>query len=173
MSLNRSVRAVVTLLVALSVTSCGTMRHYTEVLSHIGRKKKIDEKKDVPELLIGVIEMVNPEQRFVLIRTEVNMPIHTGTLLEARAANGGKTKLIVTPEKKLHLVSADITEGFPQAGEMVVLVAAEQPAKENTTTQSPNQSNTQTLLDPIKPVPQPATPSSPNEPVPGVPPVIR
>jgi hypothetical protein len=86
-------------------------------------KPKPDEDAKKPhDLFIGVIDMVNPEQHFVLIKTGVQLKLQPGWKLETRPSSGGpKSVLAITPEQKLNFLSADIVEGFPQQGEMVVL----------------------------------------------------
>lgn len=70
---------------------------------------------------IGVIEMVNPEQRFVLIRANMKVELQPGSKLETLTASGVKSVLAVSPEQKLNFLSADILEGYPQKGETVTL----------------------------------------------------
>ena len=160
---NRSVFAVASLIVVVSIAGCGTIEHYTEKLSELGRKKDKVENNAPQEIVIGVIEMVNPEQRFVLIRNESAFGINAGTALETRTASSTKTKLVVTPEKKLNFVSADIAEGYPQRGETVVLPVQQPIAAASIAKRNPD-------LAP-KNLPKPATQAPPNEPIPGVPPV--
>jgi hypothetical protein len=81
---------------------------------------------------IGVVESVNPEQKFVLVRTEIRIALAPGTNLECRSANGAKSTLVVTPERKMNFLSADVAEGTPAAGDIVILpaqAAAEATAK--------------------------------------------
>jgi hypothetical protein len=75
------------------------------------------------EMFIGTVEMVNPEQHFVLIRTAMRFKLEPGWKLETRPVSGSKSVLTIAPEQKLNYLSADITEGFPQRGEVVVLPA--------------------------------------------------
>lgn len=75
--------------------------------------------------LIGIIEMVNPEQNYVLIRCEPMPNLAPGTELIALSANGTKSKLVLTPEKKGHYVTADIKEGSPQVHHLVLVQRGE------------------------------------------------
>ena len=75
------------------------------------------------DMYLGMVESVNPEQKFVLVRTEIRMPVAAGTKLETRAPNGTKASLMVTPEHKGNFLSADIVEGAPSTGDAVILPA--------------------------------------------------
>lgn len=160
----RSVLGAAALLVLVTTTGCGTIARYTEKLSHIGRKKPKAENITPEEIVLGVIEIVNPEQHFVLIRTETNFNVSSGTVLETRPVSGTKTKLVASPEKKSNFVSADIAEGYPQQGETVVIVST-QPTAAPTVAE--------TKVDTPKTLPKPASQAPPGEPVPGVPPINR
>ena len=68
----------------------------------------------------GVIELVNPEQNYVLINCEQRLNIPAGTEIVSQGADGSKTKLKVTPERKGNYITADITEGTPQLRDLVL-----------------------------------------------------
>jgi hypothetical protein len=70
--------------------------------------------------LIGVIEMVNPEQNYVLINCDTRPTLKEGTILIGLDANGQKSKLIVTPERKGNYLTADIQEGMPSVGSLAL-----------------------------------------------------
>ena len=70
--------------------------------------------------LIGVIEMVNPEQNYVLINCETRPTLDAGTALIGLDSNGQKSKLVVTPERKGNYLTADIKEGAPVVGCLVL-----------------------------------------------------
>jgi hypothetical protein len=80
-----------------------------------GDKKKIGEAK-----VIGVIELVNPEQNYVLINCEQRVDIPAGTEIISQGVNGSDAKLKVTPERKGNYITADITQGMPQLRDLVV-----------------------------------------------------
>jgi hypothetical protein len=109
------VRFLLLPLLCLPLCGCGII---SKALQH---HKKDDKDKQPKDIAIGVIEMVNPEQHFVLIRTGMQYKLSPGWKLETRPLNGPKSVLSITPEQKLNFLSADIVEGFPQQGELVVL----------------------------------------------------
>jgi hypothetical protein len=76
------------------------------------------------DVYLGVVESVNPEQKFVLVRTEIRIALAAGTKLETRSPSGTMAILVVTPERKMNFLSADITEGAPAAGDAVILPAS-------------------------------------------------
>jgi hypothetical protein len=103
----------------LPAGSCGVLKKH-HLFSRKHSPAPADKNRDV---FIGVVESVNPEQKFVLVRTELRMAVAPGAKLESRSANGTKASLVVTPERKMNFLSADITEGAPAAGDMVILPA--------------------------------------------------
>ena len=83
--------------------------------------KKISTNNRLGEAkVIGVIEMVNPEQNYVLINCEQRLSIPAGTEIVSQCADGSKTKLKVTPERKGNYITADIIEGVPQLRDLVL-----------------------------------------------------
>ncbi|WP_395715393.1 hypothetical protein [Prosthecobacter sp.] len=70
--------------------------------------------------VVGVIELVNPEQNYVLINCEQRLNIPAGTEIVAQSTDGTKTKLKVSPERKGNYITADITEGAPQIRDLVL-----------------------------------------------------
>ncbi len=105
-------QALIVITLCSVFSSCGLMKP----------KAKNDESPERPESnLIGVVEMVNPEQRFVLIRTESRMSVAVGQEVTAVDAQGTESKLKVTPEKKPHYLTADIVEGDPKTGSLVMV----------------------------------------------------
>jgi len=107
----------ITLLLILPVMlgSCGLLRK----LFH--KKEKPGKDAGMKDLYIGSIEMVNPEQRFVLVQTGMKLNLQPGWKLETRPVSGTRSVLAVSPEQKLNFLSADIIEGYPQKGDIVVL----------------------------------------------------
>jgi hypothetical protein len=83
--------------------------------------KKLSKDNRIGEAkVIGVIELVNPEQNYVLINCEQRLNIPAGTEIVSQNADGSKTKLKVTPERKGNYITADITEGTPQLRDLVL-----------------------------------------------------
>jgi hypothetical protein len=108
------------LLLLLGLSSCS----YFEKKFGSGKassSKKSDEDKRVGEAkVIGVIELVNPEQNYVLINCEQRVDIPPGTEIISQGTNGTDAKLRVTPERKGNYITADITQGTPQLHDLVV-----------------------------------------------------
>ena len=79
-----------------------------------------ENSPDGPGYLVGIIEFVNPEQRFVLIKTQGAAIIPAGSKLTALDATGALSEIVVSPERKGAHLTADITTGQPRAGNLVV-----------------------------------------------------
>jgi hypothetical protein len=100
----------------------------------VGCASKNKEKKPEPTgqaTLIGMIEMVNPEQNYVLIRCEPMPALNAGAELIALSASGVRSKLVLSPERKGHYLTADIKEGHPEVTNLVLVQHT--PAPEATT----------------------------------------
>lgn len=78
--------------------------------------------------LIGMIEMVNPEQNYVVIRCDTPPAIQPGTELVALSASGTRSKLVLSLERKGYYLTADIKEGSPAVANLVLLPLAATPA---------------------------------------------
>ena len=114
--MGRTLRAIILLLtLPVMLGSCGLVAKW------FARKPKPDKDAGTKDVYIGSIEMVNPEQRFVLVQTGMKLNLQPGWKLETRPVSGTRSVLTVSPEQKLNFLSADITEGYPQKGEIVVL----------------------------------------------------
>ena len=107
-------RAIILLTAALSLSGCG-------LIGNLFRSKPKPSQEGPHDVMIGTVESVNPEQHFVLIRTAMMLHLNPGWKLETRPVSGSKSVLTVTPEQKLNFLSADIVEGFPQKGDVVVM----------------------------------------------------
>ncbi len=97
----------------------------------VGCASKNKEKKPEPTgqaTLIGMIEMVNPEQNYVLIRCEPMPSLNAGAELIALSASGARSKLVLSPERKGHYLTADIKEGHPEVTNLVLLQRTSAPA---------------------------------------------
>jgi hypothetical protein len=146
--MGRTLRAIILLLTLPGLLAgCGLLAKW------FTRKPKPDKHAGARDVWIGSIEMVNPEQRFVLVQTGMKLNLQPGWKLETRPVSGARSVLTVSPEQKLNFLSADITEGYPQKGELVVL---------------PPQAG----AGPTAPPEQPAPPASPATTGPTLPPPI-
>lgn len=83
-------------------------------------KSAKEPKKDSKVTLIGFVEMVNPEQNYVLIRCEQLFALSAGTELTALDATGSVSKLRLTPERKGRYLTADIVSGQPRVMNLVM-----------------------------------------------------
>lgn len=86
-------------------------------------KKKREEKPGPvgQATLIGMIEMVNPEQNYVVIRCDTPPAIQPGTELIAISSLGTRSRLVLSPERKGYYLTADIKEGSPSVANLVLL----------------------------------------------------
>lgn len=112
-------------LAALSLTGCGTFERGWAFLK--GKPKEDGVATAARETVIGIVESVNPEQKFVLVRMDVRMAVAAGTRMETRPQKGMKAVLMATPERKQSFVSADIVDGFPAPGDLVVMPPGVEP----------------------------------------------
>lgn len=162
-------------LAVLPLSGCGTVQK--KLLSRKQAKEKKEEPGGSRDVFLGLVESVNPEQRFVLIRLDRRMQVVAGTTLDVRSASGVKATLMVTPEHKMNFLSADITSGMPAVGDMVILPPQAVPAPTEVpapdlvpgTAVDPAASGTQSA--PMEPHTQgaavvPSVPVGPSEPLP-------
>ncbi len=139
------------------VTSCASLR--------FGKAKPAATTlPEAPaEVFVGTIELVNPEQDFVLIHCEVIPVLPAGAELTAVGADGSESKLVLAPERKGRHLTADIRDGHPQLRQLVVYRRNSGAAASPTTPATPDAPAT------------PATPAAPPMPgglpsLPGLPP---
>lgn len=136
-------------------------------------KKEPGGKEERTDTFVGVIESVNPEQQFVLVRMEQRLTLAAGTRLETRATNGLRSELMVSPERKLNFLAADIINGLPHAGDIVVIPIGQITTPGSTPGRpgaTPGQAEPILTAEPPGQASQPG--ASPSDPIPGVPPVI-
>ncbi len=102
-------------------------------------KPKMADKAPEGPVVIGSVELVNPEARFVVVHLLANVPISAGTELSTAGPSGHVAKLKVTPERKTVFITADITSGEPQKGDTVLRgpTPAAAPATTSTPTATP------------------------------------
>ncbi len=79
-----------------------------------------ENSPDGPGYLVGIVEFVNPDQRFVLIKTQGAALVPSGASLTALDATGALSEIVVSPERKGAHLTADIKSGNPRAGNLVV-----------------------------------------------------
>lgn len=91
------------------------------ILTSCASKPEAPPKPTGQSTLIGMVEMVNPEQNYVLIRCDQVLSIEAGTEVTALRADGRKAKLVLTPERKGYYLTADIKEGQPAVSDLVLI----------------------------------------------------
>ena len=172
----RFMGGVLLLLTVSFLTGCGMMNHWSDVLSRVGRKKHKEKEEPKVDLLIGVVEMVNPERHFVLVRNQGVAGVSNGAILETRSKFGTKARLVAGSERKQSYISADIQSGSPQIGDLVYLPASQAGSSKPTSISvnpmivNPNGPSVPTSFNLITPG-MPALRGNPQDPmIPGVPP---
>lgn len=129
--------------------------------------------------LVGIVEMVNPEQNYVLIRCEQVPVLAAGTPLVALDASGAEAALTLSPERKGRYLTADIRSGQPQVSNLVLhrTSASSEPASAPATspesavappTAVPPPTSPSVAPMPLEPPADPA-PALPSVPAPGAP----
>jgi hypothetical protein len=107
------------LLLLLGLSSCTYLENKFGGMFSSSKKSSADKRIGEAKV-IGVIEMVNPEQHYVLINCEQRMEIPPGTEVISQGVNGTDAKLKVTPERKGNYITADITQGTPVVRDLVI-----------------------------------------------------
>lgn len=111
---------LISLLVLLGLSGCTWAKSKTAGLFANRLMKKNGSSKMAEVTVVGVVEMVNPEQNYVLINCEQRLNLAPGTEIIAQNTDGTRVKLKVTPERKGNYITADITEGVPQVRDLVL-----------------------------------------------------
>ena len=107
------------LLVTFAGSGCGLLR----------RKKKPQPKgEEIARVVIGRVEMVNPEAKFALIHTFFRTALPAGAVLVSANDLGDTAQMKLSPEHKGIFLTADITSGEPAKGEPVFWDRAASPA---------------------------------------------
>lgn len=122
---------------------------------------KKPEKKPGPvgqATLIGMIEMVNPEQNYVVIRCDTPPAIQPGTELIALSSLGTRSRLVLSPERKGYYLTADIKEGSPSVANLVLLPHSAEPPAPAPPLPAPEAPST---IDASNPGPVSAVPATP------------
>ena len=121
MRINEAMRflRIICLLPLLGFSSCSYLLGNAAKMGMFDKTLKKNNRTGEAKL-IGTIELVNPEQNYVLINCEQRLNIPAGTEIVSQNADGTKAKLRVTPERKGNYITADIKEGMPQARDLVL-----------------------------------------------------
>lgn len=94
---------------------------FTCILAACASKPESKPKPTGQSTLIGMVEMVNPEQNYVLIRCDQVLSLNAGTEVTALRSDGHKSKLVLTPERKGYYLTADIKEGQPFVSDLILI----------------------------------------------------
>lgn len=91
-------------------------------------QKDTDEKADQAtqpggmKIPVGTIHMIDPQGRFVLIRSSRTFRVDSGTRMTSFASDGTETGIFeVSPARKGAFLTADILQGTPKSGEQVLM----------------------------------------------------
>lgn len=106
-----------TLLITFTGAGCGLLR----------RKKPQPPSPASPKVVIGRVEMVNPELKFALIHTIERAAIPAGSDLITANEAGETARLKMSPERKGVFMTADIVSGEPMKGETVIWMRGSDP----------------------------------------------
>ena len=120
---------VVIMILTGSITSCGLSgkgKHSNGIASQSdGDSKKPDEAgaaMAAPMRIFGEIISVHPDEKFVLVKRFLQAgPFGTSDLIAAVSRDGTTSSLILTGEKLGRFYAADIQEGKPSRGDVVVI----------------------------------------------------
>ncbi len=100
-------RAVLGILL-LPLVSCGLFR----------KAKPATVRLDTAQ--VGNVDMVNGEQKFILIHSPERVPLAAETVLTTQGEAGDTGRVKVSPERKGSYLTADIVSGHPKKGDAVV-----------------------------------------------------
>ncbi len=101
-------------LVVLSLFGCKTLEKDGE--------KEPEQPAQVMKIPVGMIHIVDPEGRFVLVRSSRTFQVESGTRLTSYAGDGTITGIFeVSTARKGAFLTADILQGTPRKGEQVLM----------------------------------------------------
>lgn len=122
-------------------------------------KKQLAKNQRVGEAkVVGVVEMVNPEQGYVLINCEQRLNLPAGTEVIALKTDGTQVKLKITPEHKGNYITADIKNGEPEVRDLVLYQVKPGPLQAPT---APQAMVAGSSTEPSPPTAGPAVPLTP------------
>ncbi|MEZ5384639.1 MAG: hypothetical protein R3F13_03910 [Prosthecobacter sp.] len=115
----RRLRVICLLPLLLGLNSCTYLMNKAAMSGMFDKQLKKTNRTGKAKL-IGTIEMVNPEQNYVLINCTERLNIPAGTEIVAQGSDGSKSTLKVTPERKGNYITADIKDGEPKVQDLVL-----------------------------------------------------
>jgi hypothetical protein len=99
-----------------------------EALKRSQKEEDDADNSKTQTLLVGTVELVNPEQQYVLVQCSPNVIVQSGAELTCLDATGSTSTVVVTPERKGNFIAADIKEGTPRLKNLVLLIISEESA---------------------------------------------
>lgn len=87
-----------------------------------GEKSDAAQQPGVMKIPVGTIHMVDPQGRFVLVRSSRTFQVESGTRMTSYASDGTVTGIFeVSPARKGAFLTADLLQGTPKSGEQVLM----------------------------------------------------
>lgn len=110
-------RTLLILLALLTLAQCQVLRKI-KARNH----KSTSATTEQPSAqAVGKVEMVNPDDHFVLARLNMNLVMAPGTEITLLNESGQMAKAKITPERKGVFITADIVSGSPAKGDIVMI----------------------------------------------------
>lgn len=102
--------------VALFVAACKTLDKDGE-----SETEQVSQQSGI-KIPVGMIHMVDPEGRFVLVRSSRTFQVESGTRMTSYAGDGSVTGIFeVSAARKGAFLTADILQGNPTKGDQVLM----------------------------------------------------
>lgn len=110
-------RSLLLILAVLTLTQCQVLR---KIKARNHQHTPATTEQPTAQA-IGKVELVNPDDRFVLARLTMNLALAPGTELTLLHEDGEIAKAKLTPERKGVFITADIISGEPAKGDIVMI----------------------------------------------------
>jgi hypothetical protein len=140
-----TLNAFLLIAVALIACSCTTIQDAQEV----------ENPKDTPPELVGIIASIPPDRKFVLIQSYGPWDVSIGSILTTRGEQGRTANLLFTGEKLGQFAAADIQSGTVERGDGVYTLHIPKPMAESlpapTDTPTTNETTPEEISDPALP----------------------
>jgi hypothetical protein len=108
-----------TLTILIAILSCGcSWFHSAPPKPAIIKMPRAEPLTQLPKL-VGIVTLVNSDDRFVLVEENQGIPLHPGTALKTFRAGVESGVIAVGQESRRPFITADIVSGDPQRGDQV------------------------------------------------------